>query len=90
MSSCCWSRSGWSASGPLIGTRGPVYVGAVGLVLSCSSSASTSTTTTPEPDKLGIWPIVLIALGLLAVALGALKEASLGDRPSNSLKELRK
>ena len=45
---------------------------------------------TPEPDKLGIWPIVLIALGLLAVALGALKEASLGDRPSNFLKGLRK
>ena len=76
--------------GTLVGTRGPVYVGAIGLVLFLFIVGLDLDDETPEPDKLGVWPIVLIALGLLAVALGALKEASLGDRPSNFLKGLRK
>ena len=76
--------------GSLIGTRGPVYVGAIGLLLFLFIVGLDFDDDSPEPDNLGVWPIVLIALGLLAVALGALKESSLGERPSRFVRGLRK
>ena len=76
--------------GTTIGTRGPVYIGAIGLVLFLLIVGTDLDGDPPQPDKLGVWPIVLIVLGLLGVGLGALKEASLGDRPREFLKGLGK
>ena len=76
--------------GTLIGTRGPVYVGAIGLVLFLFIVGLDLDGDPPQPDKLGVWPIVLVVLGLLAIGLGAVKESSLGDRPSKFLKGLGK
>ena len=76
--------------GTLIGTRGPVYVGAIGLVLFLFIVGLDLDGDPPQPDKLGVWPIVLVVFGLLAIGLGAVKESSLGDRPSKFLKGLGK
>jgi hypothetical protein len=76
--------------GTTIGTRGPVYVGAIGLILFLIIVGGDFDGDPPQPDKLGVWPIVLVALGLLGIALGAIKEASLGDRPSRFVQGLRK
>ena len=76
--------------GTTIGTRGPVYVGAIGLVLFLLIVGADLDGDPPQPDKLGVWPIVLVVLGLLGIGLGALKEASLGDRPREFLRGLGK
>jgi hypothetical protein len=75
--------------GSTIGTRGPVYVGAIGLILFLFIVGLDLNDETPEPEKLGIWPIILIVGGVLAIGLSGLKEASLGDRPRKFLKDLR-
>jgi hypothetical protein len=81
---------GLVAVGSAIGTRGPVYVGGIGLFLFLLIVGLDLDDDTPEPDKLGVWPIVLIVLGLLGICLGALKEASLGDRPRTYVQGLKK
>jgi hypothetical protein len=81
---------GLVGTGSTIGTRGPVYVGAIGLLAFLLIVGADLDGDPPQPDKLGIWPIVLIVLGLLAAGLGALKEASLGDRPRKFVQGLKK
>jgi hypothetical protein len=76
--------------GSTIGTRGPVYVGAVGLFFFLLIVGLDLDDGSPEPNKLGIWPILLIIGGLLAIALGGLREASLGDKPRSFVKGLGK
>jgi hypothetical protein len=76
--------------GSMIGTRGPVYLGAIGLFLFLIIVGLDLNDETPEPEKLGIWPIILIVAGVLAIGLSGLKEASLGDRPRKFLNDLRK
>jgi hypothetical protein len=76
--------------GSTIGTRGPVYIGAIGLLLFLFIVGYDLDGDPPTPTKLGIWPIVLIVLGLLAAGLGSLKEASLGDRPRQFVQGLKK
>jgi hypothetical protein len=80
---------GLVAIGSSIGTRGPVYVGAIGLFLFLLIAGFDLDDDSPEPDKLGIWPIVLIAAGLIGIALGGLRQSSLGDRPRGYLRGLK-
>ena len=75
--------------GSTIGTRGPVYVGAIGLLLWLFIVGLDLNDDTPEPDKVGLWPIILLVGGGLAIACSAVKEASLGDQPKKAVKSLR-
>jgi hypothetical protein len=75
--------------GSQIGVRGPVYVGAIGLVLFLVIVGLDLNSTPPEPFKLGVWPWVLIGLGLIGIGLSFTKEASLGDQPRRLTENLR-
>jgi hypothetical protein len=76
--------------GATIGTRGPVYVGAIGLFLWLFIvGLDLNEGAEARPDELGLWPIILLALGGLFVVLSAVKESSLGDQPSQTVKKLR-
>jgi hypothetical protein len=67
--------------GSLIGVRGPVYVGAIGLFFFLVIAGFDLDSDTPDPTKLGGWPIVLLILGGLGIGLSLVREASLGDAP---------
>jgi hypothetical protein len=75
--------------GTTIGTRGPAYIGAIGLFLFLLIVGLDLNDETPEPDNLGIWPILLLAGGALMIALSAVKEASLGDQPKKTVQSLK-
>jgi hypothetical protein len=75
--------------GSQIGVRGPVYVGAIGLVLFLVIAGLDLNSTHPEPFKLGVWPWVLLGLGVIAIGLSFTREASLGDQPGRLTQTLR-
>jgi hypothetical protein len=75
--------------GTQIGVRGPVYIGAIGLILFLFIVGLDLDEDEPDPTNLGLWPIVLIVGGALAVALSAVKESSLGDQPKQLVTRLR-
>lgn len=75
--------------GSTIGTRGPAYVGAIGLGLFLLIAGLDLDDDSPEPDKVGMWPWILIVLGALAAALSFVKEAAQGDKPSRLVSRLR-
>ena len=75
--------------GSLIGTRGPVYIGAIGLFLFLFIVGFDLNEDSPQPGNLGVWPILLLIGGGLLIGLSAVKEASLGDRPRQFLAGLR-
>jgi hypothetical protein len=76
--------------GSTIGTRGPVYVGAIGLTLFLLIVGfDLNEGEDADPTNLGLWPIVLVVGGALAVVLSGVKDASLGDQPKRFLQQLR-
>jgi hypothetical protein len=75
--------------GSQIGTRGPVYVGAVGLLSFLLIVGLDLNSDQPNPFKLGVWPWVLLVLGAVGIALGFVKEASQGDQPRRLVESLR-
>ena len=75
--------------GSQIGVRGPVYVGGIGLLLFLVIAGLDLNSTPPHPFKLGVWPWVLLGLGLLALGLSFTREASLGDQPRRLAQNLR-
>lgn len=76
--------------GSLIGVRGPVYVGAIGLFFFLVIAGFDLDSDTPDPTKLGVWPIVLLVLGGLGIGLSLVREASLGDGPRRFVENLRR
>ena len=76
--------------GSTIGTRGPVYVGAIGLFLFLLIVGfDLNEGEDADPTNLGVWPIILVAGGALAVLLSGVRDASLGDQPRRFLDQLR-
>jgi hypothetical protein len=80
---------GLVAIGSQVGVRGPVYVGAIGLVLFLVIAGLDLNSTPPHPFKLGVWPWVLLGLGLIGIGLSFTREASLGDQPKRLAENLR-
>lgn len=80
---------GLVAIGSQIGLRGPVYVGAIGLVLFLVIAGLDLNSSPPHPFKLGVWPWVLLGLGAIGIGLSFTREASLGDQPRNLAQTLR-
>jgi hypothetical protein len=76
--------------GSLIGVRGPVYVGAIGLFLFLAIAGLDLDSDTPDPTSLGFWPILLLVLGAVGIGLSLVKEASLGDAPRRLVENLRR
>jgi hypothetical protein len=76
--------------GSLIGVRGPVYVGAIGLFAFLVIAGLDLDSDTPDPTKLGVWPIVLLILGGLGIGLSLTRGASLGDGPRRFIENLRR
>jgi hypothetical protein len=75
--------------GSQIGARGPGYVGAIGLLLFVVIVGLDLNSQPPNPFKFGVWPWLLLILGLIGVGLSFLREASLGDQPSRFIRNLR-
>lgn len=76
--------------GSTIGTRGPVYVGAIGLFFFLAIAGLDLDEETPDPSKVGTWPWILIVLGGLGILLSAIKESSLGDKPKEFVNKLKR
>jgi hypothetical protein len=75
--------------GSQIGTRGPVYVGGIGLFLFLVIVGLDLNSTPPQPFKFGVWPWVLLILGVVGVGLSLTREASLGEQPRRFVQNLR-
>jgi len=75
--------------GSLIGTRGPVYVGAGGLGLFLVIAGLDLNNTPPHQTHFGVWPWALLVLGLVGIAISFTREASLGDQPRRLVQSLR-
>jgi hypothetical protein len=76
--------------GSTIGVRGPVYVGAIGLLLFLAIvGLDLNEGAEANPENVGVWPIILLVLGAGAVLLSFIKDASLGDQPRRFLDQLR-
>lgn len=76
-------------SAALIGIRGPVYIGAIGLVL-FAVIAGQNLDASPDDRENGFfwWPALLLGLGAAAILASFLTEASLGRRPRRWVRKL--
>jgi hypothetical protein len=75
--------------GSTIGTRGPVYIGAIGLFFFLLIAGLDLNNNPPHPFTFGVWPWVLLVLGIGGIGLSAVSSASLGDQPRKFLENLR-
>ena len=76
--------------GSQIGTRGPVYIGGIGLALFLVIAGFDLNSDHPNPFNFGGWPWVLLILGLIAIGLSLTREASLGAQPRRFVENLRR
>ena len=75
--------------GSTIGTRGPVYIGAIGLTFFLVIVGLDLNEDAPDPSKVGTWPWILLVLGGVAILVSAVKESSLGDQPRQFVNKLK-
>lgn len=75
--------------GSQIGTRGPVYIGGIGLLLFLLIAGLDLNSKQPNPFKMGVWPWALLILGLIGIGLSFTREASLGNQPRRFIANLR-
>ena len=80
---------GLVAIGSQIGTRGPVYVGGIGLFLFLVIAGFDLDSANPQPFNFGVWPWVLLIAGVIGVGLSFTREASLGGQPRRFIENLR-
>jgi hypothetical protein len=75
--------------GALIGLRGPVYIGAIGLVL-FAIVVGQNLDADPKDRENGFfwWPAILLGVGVAAIGASFLGGASLGRRPKQWVKSL--
>jgi hypothetical protein len=76
--------------GSQIGTRGPVYVGAIGLLFFLLIVGLDLNGDPPHPFRMGGWPWILLLLGLAGIAMSYVRSASLGDEPRRFTENLRR
>jgi hypothetical protein len=77
--------------GSTIGTRGPTYVGAIGLTFFLVIvGLDLNEGKDADPNSLGGWPIILLVIGGLAILVSGVKEASQGDKPKQLVQKLKK
>jgi hypothetical protein len=82
---------GLVAIGAQIGTRGPVYVGAIGLTLFLViAGLDLNEGLDAKPFSFGVWPWVLLVGGLIALGLSFTREASLGSQPRRFMETMRR
>jgi hypothetical protein len=74
--------------GTNMGARGPVYVGAIGLLLFLFIAGLDLNSKPPHPTKLGLWPLVLIIGGGGAIAASMSEGVSLGDGPREWIRRI--
>ncbi|HEY1238625.1 MAG TPA: hypothetical protein VGE91_09815 [Solirubrobacterales bacterium] len=81
---------GLVAIGSQIGTRGPVYVGGIGLALFLLiAGLDLNQGIDANPFKFGVWPWVLLILGLIGIGLSYTRDASLGAQPRRFIDNMR-
>jgi hypothetical protein len=75
--------------GTLIGTRGPVYIGAFGLILFAAIVGQDLDASVGDREN-GFfgWPLVLLLLGILAIGMSFTRGVSLGDKPRRFIEGL--
>jgi hypothetical protein len=74
--------------GANMGVRGPVYVGAIGLLLFLFIAGLDLNSKPPHPSKLGLWPLVLLIGGGGAMAASMSEGVTLGDGPRRWLRRI--
>ena len=82
---------GLLAIGSRIGVRGPVYVGGIGVLifLYLVGLDVDDDLESFQQQEIGVWPIVVLVLGAVAIGLSFVKESSQGDRPSELVRKIR-
>jgi len=82
---------GLVAIGSQIGPRGPVYVGAIGLVLFLViAGLDLNEGLDANPFKFGAWPWILLIGGVIALGISFTREASLGVQPRRFVENMRR
>jgi hypothetical protein len=74
--------------GANMGVRGPVYVGAIGLLLFLLIAGLDLNSKPPHPTHLGLWPLFLVIGGIGAIAASMSEGVSLGDGPRNWVRRI--
>ena len=76
-------------AGAAIGSRGLTWVGGIGLILFFFIVGADVHSGQRRPDAFGVWPAVLLALGVTFLVVSLVPESSLGNGPRRLIERLR-